>query len=62
MGTSLNWNHEFFTLDEIRSKAVQNSFIELFKRGLIYRKQRMVHWCCALETAISDIEVFKYYI
>lgn len=57
MGASLDWDQEFFTMDAKRSKAVQNAFIQLFKDGLIYRDTRLVNWCCALETVISDIEV-----
>ncbi|KAI8968241.1 tRNA synthetases class I-domain-containing protein [Mycotypha africana] len=57
MGASLDWDSEFFTMDKDRSQAVQNAFIRLFEEGLIYRDTRLVNWCCALETVISDIEV-----
>ncbi|KAG0327396.1 hypothetical protein BGZ99_007726 [Dissophora globulifera] len=57
IGASLDWNDEFFTLDQSRSKAVKSAFIQLFRDGLIYRDTRLVNWCCALETVISDIEV-----
>ncbi|CAO3700745.1 unnamed protein product [Rhizopus stolonifer] len=57
MGASLDWDNEFFTMDEKRTKAVENAFMRLFKDGLIYRDTRLVNWCCALETVISDIEV-----
>ncbi|KAI9481191.1 MAG: tRNA synthetases class I-domain-containing protein [Benjaminiella poitrasii] len=57
LGASLDWNSEFFTMDEARSEAVQNAFIRLYEDGLIYRDTRLVNWCCALETVISDIEV-----
>lgn len=57
MGASLDWKNEFFTMDEPRYEAVQNAFMQLFEDGLIYRDTRLVNWCCALETVISDIEV-----
>jgi valyl-tRNA synthetase len=57
MGASLDWDKEFFTMDEPRYEAVQNAFMRLHKDGLIYRDTRLVNWCCALETVISDIEV-----
>ncbi|KAG2203401.1 hypothetical protein INT47_010099 [Mucor saturninus] len=57
MGASSDWDSEFFTMDANRYEAVQNAFMQLHKDGLIYRDTRLVNWCCALETVISDIEV-----
>ncbi|KAI8986437.1 tRNA synthetases class I-domain-containing protein [Pilobolus umbonatus] len=57
MGGSLDWKNEFFTMDKDRYKAVENAFMQLFSKDLIYRDTRLVNWCCALETVISDIEV-----
>ncbi|KAI3835184.1 hypothetical protein MKX03_023311, partial [Papaver bracteatum] len=57
LGVSLDWSRQCFTLDEQRTKAVNEAFIRLFKDDLIYRGHRLVHWDCALRTAISDIEV-----
>lgn len=57
MGASVDWERTFFTMDHARYEAVQNAFIQLYKDGLIYRDTRLVNWCCALETVISDIEV-----
>lgn len=57
MGASLDWNREFFTLDDARSEAVIEAFVRLHDDGLIYRGERMVHWCPHLQTVISDIEV-----
>lgn len=57
MGASLDWDQEFFTMDKDRYEAVENAFMRLHKDGLIYRDTRLVNWCCALETVISDIEV-----
>jgi valyl-tRNA synthetase len=53
----LDWNNLFFTMDASRSEAVMNAFIRLYNDGMIYRDIRLVNWCCALETVISDIEV-----
>ncbi|KAF9547657.1 hypothetical protein EC957_008014 [Mortierella hygrophila] len=57
LGASMDWEESFFTLDEDRTKAVKGAFIRLFEDGLVYRDTRLVNWCCALETVISDIEV-----
>lgn len=57
MGASLDWDSEFFTMDKDRYEAVENAFMKLHNDGLIYRDTRLVNWCCALETVISDIEV-----
>ena len=57
MGASVDWDNVFFTMDSPRYEAVQNAFIQLYKDGMIYRDTRLVNWCCALETVISDIEV-----
>ncbi|RKP12841.1 tRNA synthetases class I-domain-containing protein, partial [Piptocephalis cylindrospora] len=57
LGASLSWNDQFFTLDCHRSFAVTEAFVQLYERGLIYRTTRMVNWCPALETAISDMEM-----
>ena len=57
LGASLDWSQEVFTLDECRSAAVVEAFCRLYEHGLLYRQKRMVNWCCALRTAISDIEV-----
>ncbi|XP_057657718.1 probable valine--tRNA ligase, cytoplasmic isoform X2 [Diorhabda carinulata] len=57
MGVLLDWDKEIFTLDQQRSKAVQEAFIRLFDLGLIYRADALVNWSCILKSAISDIEV-----
>src|SRR5690606_31504424 len=45
------------TLDENLSKAVEEVFIRLYEKGLIYRGDRIINWCPSCETAISDAEV-----
>ncbi|KAL6905178.1 hypothetical protein ACP4OV_002779 [Aristida adscensionis] len=57
LGASLDWSRECFTMDEQRSKSVTETFVRLYKEGLIYRANRIVNWDCTLRTAISDIEV-----
>ncbi len=57
MGYSVDWSRERFTLDEKLNKAVIKAFIELHKRGLIYRGEYLVNWCPASESAVSDLEV-----
>eukprot|EP01102_Stenamoeba_stenopodia_P012148 TRINITY_DN379_c0_g1_i2.p1 TRINITY_DN379_c0_g1~~TRINITY_DN379_c0_g1_i2.p1 ORF type:complete len:1044 (-),score=309.33 TRINITY_DN379_c0_g1_i2:162-3293(-) len=57
IGSSLDWSRETFTMDEVRSRAVNEAFVRLYEKGMIYRDTRIVNWCCKLNTAISDIEV-----
>ncbi len=57
LGCSMDWSREQFTMDPHFSKAVTHVFVELHKRGLIYRDKRLVNWDPALRTAISDLEV-----
>src|SRR5271155_4698250 len=57
LGASCDWTCERFTMDPEYSKCVQKVFVELYKKGLIYRGKRMVNWCPASLTALSDEEV-----
>ncbi len=57
IGVSFDLSRNFFTMDEARSKSVVEAFIQLHERGILYRDERMVNWCCALKTAISDVEM-----
>ena len=59
MGSSLDWQHERFTMDEGLSEAVKEVFVRLFEEGLIYRGKRLVNWDPALHTAVSDLEVIS---
>ena len=54
LGASCDWDRTQFTMDPAYSKAVIGTFTELFKRGHIYRGKRMVSWCPASLTALSD--------
>src|SRR5438067_992209 len=57
LGCSCDWTRERFTMDPDYSRAVQQVFVELYKKGLIYRGKRMVNWDPAARTALSDEEV-----
>src|SRR4051794_30877137 len=57
LGASCDWAHERFTMDERYQRAVIHTFVELHKRGLIYRDKRLVNWDPKFQTAISDLEV-----
>ncbi len=57
LGCALDWKREAFTMDEDRAKSVYAAFEALWKKGLVYRGERMVNWCVRCGTALSDIEV-----
>src|SRR3569832_17057 len=57
LGASCDWAHERFTMDERYQRAVTYVFVELFKRGLIYRDKRLVNWDPKFQSASSDLEV-----
>lgn len=57
LGCSADWNRTTFTLDKDYSDAVIKTFVELYKKGLIYRGKRMIHWDVKAKTALSDEEV-----
>ena len=57
LGCSMDWSDERFTMDERFSRAVTHVFVELHRRGLLYRDTRLVNWDPKLGTAISDLEV-----
>ncbi|MFA4838627.1 MAG: valine--tRNA ligase [Candidatus Neomarinimicrobiota bacterium] len=57
IGCSLDWERERFTFDEGLSHAVRKVFVHLYQKGLIYRGRRIINWCPASRTALSDEEV-----
>ncbi len=57
LGTSCDWERERFTMDEGLSDAVRQVFVQLYNKGYIYRGKRMVNWCPAAQSALSDEEV-----
>ncbi len=57
LGVSCDWSRDRFTLDEMLSNAVEEVFVRLYDKGLIYRGDRIINWCPSCHTAISDAEV-----
>ena len=57
MGASCDWSRSRFTMDEGCSKAVRETFCELYEKGLIYKGNRIINWCPHCRTALSDAEV-----
>lgn len=57
LGASCDWDRERFTLDDGLSRAVRESFVRLYEKGLIYRGPRLINWSPGLKTAVSDLEV-----
>ena len=57
LGASVDWDREYFTMDENLSRAVREVFVRLYEEGLVYRGNYIVNWCPWHETAISDLEV-----
>ena len=57
MGSSCDWDRSRFTMDEGCSKAVRETFCELYDKGLIYKGSRIINWCPHCITALSDAEV-----
>jgi valyl-tRNA synthetase len=57
LGASVDWDREYFTMDENLNRAVREVFVRLHEEGLIYRGKYIVNWCPRCETAISDLEV-----
>ena len=57
LGCSCDWDRTAFTMDESRSKSVIHVFVDLYRKGLIYRGVRMVNWDPKAKTALSDEEV-----
>jgi valyl-tRNA synthetase len=57
LGASVDWDREYFTMDERMSRAVREAFVRLYDEGLIYRGKYIVNWCPRCITAVSDLEV-----
>ncbi len=57
LGSSCDWDRERFTMDEGCNKAVEEVFVNMYKKGLIYKGSRIVNWCPVCKTSISDAEV-----
>jgi valyl-tRNA synthetase len=59
LGCSADWSRQRYTMDESYARAVAEVFVDLYKRGLIYRGRRMINWDPAAQTALSDEEVIN---
>jgi len=57
LGDSADWRRNIFTMDDAASQAVINVFVQLYRDGLIYKGKRIINWCPASQTALSDEEV-----
>jgi valyl-tRNA synthetase len=57
LGTSVDWTRDRFTMDAAYTRSVQEVFVRLYEKGLIYRGQYIVNWCPRCGTAVSDLEV-----
>ncbi|MBQ9360496.1 MAG: valine--tRNA ligase [Lachnospiraceae bacterium] len=57
LGSSCDWDRERFTMDEGCNRAVNEVFVRLYDKGLIYKGQKMINWCPVCLTTISDAEV-----
>lgn len=57
LGASCDWSRRRFTLDPGPSLAVRTTFVNLYKKGLIYKGKRITNWCSRCRTALSDLEV-----
>ncbi len=57
LGCSCDWSRNAFTMDENLSSSVRKVFVELYKKGLIFKSKKLVNWDTVLRTAISDLEV-----
>ena len=57
LGASCDWTRKRFTLDAGPSFAVRTTFVNLYRKGLIYQGERIINWCPRCSTALSDLEV-----
>ena len=57
LGASCDWSRTAFTMDDVRSRSVIRVFVDLYRKGLIYRGKRLVNWDPKAKTALSDIEL-----
>jgi valyl-tRNA synthetase len=57
LGCSCDWERQRFTMDDMCARAVRETFVDLYKKGLIYKGDRIINWCPKCTTALSDAEV-----
>ncbi len=57
LGSSCDWERQRFTMDDTCAKAVRETFVNMYEKGLIYKGHRIINWCPHCTTALSDAEV-----
>ena len=57
LGCSCDWERQRFTMDDTCAKAVRETFVNMYEKGLIYKGHRIINWCPHCTTALSDAEV-----
>ena len=57
LGSSCDWDRQRFTMDDTCAKAVRETFVNMYEKGLIYKGHRIINWCPHCTTALSDAEV-----
>ncbi len=57
LGASLDMTRLRFTMDEVSARAVREAFLRLYREGLAYRTEALIHWCPGCRTSVSDLEV-----
>ena len=57
LGCSCDWQRQRFTMDDVCAKAVRETFVDLYKKKLIYKGKKIINWCPKCTTALSDAEV-----
>ena len=57
LGSSCDWERQRFTMDDTCARAVRETFVDLYKKKLIYKGKRIINWCPKCTTALSDAEV-----
>lgn len=57
LGVSCDWDRVAFTMNPDLTKAVAETFVKLHDDGIIYRANRLVNWCVAMNTTLSNLEV-----
>jgi valyl-tRNA synthetase len=57
VGASLDMTRLRFTMDEVSARAVREAFLRLYREGLAYRTEALIHWCPGCRTSVSDLEV-----
>lgn len=57
LGASMDWSRLRFTMDEAYKEAVSEAFLHYYKKGLLYRAERVINWCVRCQTSLSDLEL-----